>query len=162
MVKYLCYSVENQCHIYCDDLSDDEFSLKPPSSDSPAIGWVLGHIITVHDYMLNHIILEHEPATSEEFRTFFATGTSGECPKTYSATYQFDLLKAINGTIVTTVLSQDEGWLSQIPANTDSLTLNMANRNHSKALTAHFTHLLMHTGQILEIRRLWNKGAWQF
>ena len=161
MVKYLSYALENQCRNYCFDLTPDDVKWRSDLG-SPAIGWILGHIVCIHDHIINHLLLDQEVVTTEEFRTAFGIGSPGDFPENYTIPLLLDYLKEINTKIVETIRNQSNDWLKTIPQTTGNLPLHLANKNYLKVFTSHFSHLFTHIGQILEIRRLRKKGAWGF
>ncbi|MFX0123399.1 MAG: DinB family protein [Candidatus Hodarchaeota archaeon] len=161
MTKYLAYALENQCRQYCSDLTIENVRWRS-DQNSPAIGWILGHIVCVHDYIINHLLLDHETFTTEEFREEFGISSSGNFPENYTIPSLLDLLKTVNTQIVETISSQSNEWLETIPPTTENLPTHMTNKNYLKVFISHFSHLFIHIGQILEIRRMQNKGAWGY
>ena len=73
----------------------------------------------------------------------------------------FNQFKLVTGKIVEELMSKNNDWLEEFPDDS-VFPPNWQNKNHMKVLVLHFNHCFTHSGQILEIKRLLNKGAWGF
>lgn len=160
LIKTLCYTVENQTKFVCRELTDDDARWRPTETQSPAIGWSVGHIIVLHDIMMNHRICEN-PILFPDFIDHFGFATEGNFPNSFSLMELFNNFKQLNGTIVETVLSKDQEWLNDL-FNTDGFPPNWQGKNRAKGFALAINHGIAHTGQILEVKRMLGKGAWGF
>ncbi|MFW9915694.1 MAG: DinB family protein [Candidatus Thorarchaeota archaeon] len=160
-IKLQSYALENQCRYFCRELSAEDFQWKPETG-SPAIGWILGHIILSHDMTPNKQLLGNEPILSDDFRRDFGFKSSGNFPDSYNPEEMFSKFQIINQQIITSLSTKTEDWLSEIPEESDTFPPQLQNKSFLKLFVFHFSHVFAHTGQILEIRRMRGKDAWGF
>ncbi len=160
LLKTLCYTVENQTRFVCQDLHDDDARWRPKNVTSPAIGWNVGHIIVLHDIMINHRICENS-ILFPDLIEHFGYATEGNFPNSFTLKEMFEKFKQLNSIIVKTILSKEESWLDEM-FDTDGFPPNWQGKNRGKGFAIAFNHGIVHTGQILEIKRMLGKGAWGF
>lgn len=160
-IKLQSYALENQCRHSCRELSLEDFKWKPETG-SPAIGWILGHIILSHDITPNKQLLGNDPILSDEFKEAFGFKSSGNFPDSYEPEEMFEKFQIINKQIAASLSARPEDWLSEIPEESDKFPPHLQNKSYIKLFVVHFSHVFAHTGQILEIRRMRGKNAWGF
>ena len=52
-IKTLCYALENQMKFVTRDLDEEDLRWRPEIG-SPAIGWIVGHVLVNHDFVANY------------------------------------------------------------------------------------------------------------
>ncbi|MFW9930288.1 MAG: hypothetical protein ACFFD1_12910 [Candidatus Thorarchaeota archaeon] len=161
IIKNLCYAIENQVHFVCQHLEEDNYSWRSVHK-TPAIGWIIGHILSSHDYIINYSLLGNSPYFSNEFFLSFTTGSTGEFPKEYNSENMFTMFSEVNKLIVNDLKTKNDDWYYKYPIHTEKFAPNWLNKNNIKVLILHFNHGFTHCGQILEIKRLMGKEAWGF
>lgn len=160
LLKTLCYTVENQTRFVCQDLNDENARWRPTNVNSSAIGWNVGHIIVLHDIMINQRICEN-PILFPDLVEHFGYGTDGNFPNSFTLKELFEKFKQLNSIIVKTILSKEESWFDEM-FDTDGFPPNWQGKNRGKGFSLALNHGIAHTGQILEIKRMLGKGAWGF
>ena len=160
LLRTLCYTVENQTRFVCQDLTDDDARWRPTDTASPSIGWMVGHIIVLHDVMINHRICENSILFPDLY-DHFGFATDGNFPDSFTLEGLFDKFKHLNQAIVQTILSKDKNWLDEM-FDTEGFPPNWQGKNRGKGFALAINHGITHTGQILEIKRMLGKGAWGF
>ncbi|MHA2495971.1 MAG: DinB family protein, partial [Candidatus Hodarchaeales archaeon] len=117
-IKLQSYALENQCRYCCRELSLADFKWKPETG-SPAIGWIVGHIILSHDMTPNKQLLGNELVLSDEFKQFFGFKSSGDFPDSFDPEKMLEKFQIINKQIVASLSAKTEEWLSEFPEETD-------------------------------------------
>ena len=159
LIKNFCYSLENQLTFITKDLEEKDYSFKPDDK-TPAIGWVLGHVLISHDFIVNYSILGNKPLLTKELLTNYGTGSSGEIKGEESPVNFVDLFRKVNKTVVETLLTKEDSWLEEFPVKTKNWPDNWLNKNNTKAFVLYFNHSLNHTGQMMELKRKIGKKVW--
>ena len=159
LLKNFCYSLENQLVFITNDLEEKDYPLKPDSK-TPAIGWILGHILVSHDFIINYSILGNKLILPGEMLSNYNTGSSGEVKGEFDPTTFVEKFKEINKIVVEQILTKDDSWLEEFPQKTKNWPQNWLNKNNSKAFVLYFNHALNHTGQIMELKRNLGKRVW--
>ena len=159
LIKNLCYALENQTRFVCRDLSIDDIRWRPDIG-SPAIGWLVGHIIVDHDFVGNHRLCGN-PLLFEELLESFYIGSTGDFPEPFTLEELMGKFKQVNGEIVKVLESKNESWLDET-FDTSGFPQNWENKPIGKAFLMHFNHGIAHSGQVLEIRRMRGLDAWGF
>lgn len=160
LLKYLCFGVENQTKWVCQGLTDDDARWRPEDKASPAIGWIVGHILIFHDFAFNHRFCGNEMVT-EDMTAVFGFGTTGDFPAPHTLKSLFNQLKEINSRIVETLQSKDQDWLNETFDYT-GFPPHWHGKSIGKGFAIGVNHSFTHMGQILEIKRQLGKGAWGF
>ncbi|MFX0052220.1 MAG: DinB family protein, partial [Candidatus Hermodarchaeota archaeon] len=128
--------------------------------ESPAIGWLVGHIICLHDIMASHRVCEN-PILFEDLNDDFGFGSTGNFPKKYNLEELFLKFKELNSAIVSVISTKDDDWLDEM-FDTTGFPPNWQNKNRGKGFVLAVNHGIAHSGQIFEIKRMLGKGAWGF
>lgn len=159
LIQTLCYAVENQTRFSCRDITEEDAQWRPDVG-TPAIGWLVGHILVLHDIMVNHRICEN-PIMFEDMLKPFGFGSEGNFPVQYSLEDFFERFKRLNSGIINVIKEKDEKWLDEI-FDAAGFPPNWQGKNRGKGFILAFNHGIAHTGQILEVKRMLGKGAWGF
>ncbi len=159
-IKTLCYALENQMKFVTRDLDEEDLRWRPEIG-SPAIGWIVGHILVNHDSIANHRFCGNSIALSDEYMTAFWMNTEGSFPESFTLEDLFSKFKLVNGEIAKVLDSKTDDWLEE-SYDTTGFPPNWANKNIGKAFILHFNHEFTHSGQILEVRRMRGRDAWGF
>lgn len=158
LIKNFCYSLENQITFVTQDLEEKDYTIK--NSSAPSIGWILGHILVSHDFIINHSMLGNKLILSPEFIKNYNTGSSGETKSNFDVNMILNDFKRINKIIVYQIVTKEDAWLEEYPKFTDSFPKNWSNKNNMKCFVLYFNHALNHTGQMLELKRSLGKRVW--
>ncbi|MHA2296593.1 MAG: DinB family protein [Candidatus Hodarchaeales archaeon] len=162
LVKTLCYAVENQLKFVCRDLNDEDARWRPDNVEkSPAIGWIVGHVLVYQDILVSHRLCGN-PIIFDNLIPEFGTATEGDFPDEFTLKEIFEKHKQINGEIVKIIESKDDSWLDEPITDTSGLPPNWQGKALGKGFILGVTHGMAHSGQILEIKRMRGKGAWGF
>ena len=159
--RTICFALENQMKFVTKDLTDEDVRWRAETNPAPAIGWIVGHVLIMHEQLIYQLLLEKPPILPEDFVYIFGFSTEGDFPSDYTLEGLFDAFKQVNTAVVEELMAKDDNWLEEFPDDS-VLPPHWKNRNHMKVLVLHFNHEFTHAGQILEIKRQLNKGAWGF
>jgi hypothetical protein len=143
------------------DLTPEDLRWRVNSESTPAAGWIVGHVLVSHEQIVNQLLLENQPLLPDEFYTAFGFSTEGEFPPQFALSDVFSQFKLVTGKVVEELMANSEDWLEEFPDDS-LLPPHWKNRNHMKVLVLHFNHVFTHSGQILELKRAREKGAWGF
>ncbi|UCG04517.1 MAG: DinB family protein [Candidatus Heimdallarchaeota archaeon] len=160
IIRTLCYALENQVRFVTNDLNDEDLRWRSDIG-SPAIGWIVGHVLVGHDMIASHRFCGNAIILSEEYSTNFGMGTNGDFPEPFTLDDLFIKFKQVNGKITKVLSDKNDKWLEEF-YDDSGFPPNWQNKNIGKAFILHFNHQFTHTGQILEIRRMRGRGAWGF
>jgi len=161
VIVTFCYALENQVRFLCRDLDPKDFQWRSEVK-SPAIGWLLGHVLLSHDLIVGQRMLGMPSSLPDGFQEDFGMGSRGDFSETYSPEFLFSLFKQINATIVEGLTAGADSILDDFPLDTAGFPPNWLNKNNMKIFVLHFNHAFSHAGQILEIRRLMGREVWGF
>lgn len=163
VIRSFCFALENQIKFVTKDMTHEDLSWRREdnSPQAPAAGWIVGHVLVSHEQIVNQLFLRNDPLLPEEFYNTFGFATEGGFPKEYSLNDLFENFEQVTGKIVEELMTKDENWLEEFPDDS-MLPPHWKNRNHMKVFVLHFNHVFTHAGQILEIKRAREKGAWGF
>jgi hypothetical protein len=156
-----CFTLENQMKFVTEDLTDADHRWRAETNPAPAIGWIVGHVLIMHEQIINQLMLGGSPILPDDYYSTFGFATEGDFPSTYTLDDLFIEFKNVNSKIVESLMVKEDDWLDEFPDDT-VLPPHWKNKNHMKVLALHFNHVFTHAGQILEIKRQLNKGAWGF
>ncbi|UCE14075.1 MAG: DinB family protein, partial [Candidatus Heimdallarchaeota archaeon] len=131
-----------------------------PDIGSPAIGWIVGHILVDHDIVGLHRLC-NKPLLFEDLIPTYGITTDGNFPEDHTLKDLFEKFKQLNSEIVSVLATKTEDWLDE-KFDTSGFPPNWENKGIGKAFIMHFNHGITHTGQILEIRRMRGLDAWGF
>lgn len=129
-------------------------------NNTPSIGWMLGHILISHDFIINHSLLGNEFVLPKEHLKNYNTGSSGNLTEGYNPLEMMTDFKKINKIIVSDLLKKSDSWLEEFPQSTKGFPSHWQNKNNMKIFVFHINHALSHIGQILEIKRKLGKRVW--
>ncbi|MFX0122370.1 MAG: DinB family protein [Candidatus Hodarchaeota archaeon] len=160
IIRTLCYALENQMRFVTNDLNDEDLRWRPDIG-SPAIGWIVGHVLVGHDSIANHRFCGNSLVLSEEYNATFGMGSNGDFPEPFSLDDLFTKFKQVNGEITKVLSNKSAEWLEE-SFDDSGFPPNWQNKNIGKAFILHFNHEFTHAGQILEVRRMRGRGAWGF
>ncbi len=161
VIRSFCFALENQMKFVTKDMNHEDLRWRGDPNSAPAAGWIVGHVLVSHEQIINQLILEKQPLLPEAYYTAFGFSTEGEFPPQFSLEEVFLKFKLVTGKIVNELMVNDDTWLEEFPDDS-LLPPHWKNRNHMKVLVLHFNHVFTHSGQILEIKRAREKGAWGF
>ncbi len=156
-----CFALENQMKFVTKDLSDEDHRWRAEHNPAPAIGWIVGHVLILHELAINQMLLQKSPILPDDYYSTFSFASEGEFPSSYLLENLFTEFKNVNSIVVEELMAKDDDWLEEDPDDT-MIPPQWKNRNNMKVLASHFNHVITHAGQILEIKRQLNKGAWGF
>lgn len=160
VIRTFCFAIENQLKFVTKDLTVENLRWRS-DKNSPAAGWMVGHVLTTHEQIVHQLLFKASELLPDDYYSTFGLNTDGEFPEPFKIDDVFDQFKRVTGAIVEKLMAKTDDWLDEFPD--DSLfPPNWKNKNHMKVLVLHFNHCLAHSGQILEIKRLQDKGAWGF
>ena len=159
LIKNFFYSIENQLTFALEDLDKNDYYTRVDDK-TPAIGWMLGHILISHDFIVNRSLLGNQQYLSKEITRTYSTGSSGDVVGDYKATQMLQDLKTINKIIVEQLATKNDEWLEEMPLSTKGFPSHWLNKNNMKVLVFHINHVLSHIGEILEIKRRKGKRVW--
>ncbi|MFX0015347.1 MAG: DinB family protein [Promethearchaeota archaeon] len=160
IIRTLCYALENQLHFVTKDLTIEDQRWRPEIG-SPAIGWLVGHILINHDFIVNHRFCKNSLVLPEDYSMNFGMSSSGDFPEQFTLDDLFTKFKLINGEITKFIAEKTDDWLEE-SYDDSGFPPNWQNKNIGKGFILHFNHEFTHTGQILEVRRMRGRGAWGF
>lgn len=160
VIRLQCYAIENNCQYWCRDLSRDDFKWKSKNG-SPAIGWLLGHVLVSQDRIANQLILSNDKILPPEYGKDFNIGSESIFPDSYDPTSLLEMFKPINKKIVDTLSTKTDGWLAEYPPEQERFPKIMRDKNNMKVFIFHFNHSTIHIGQIPEIRRMLGKEVYR-
>ncbi len=159
LVKNFLYSIENQLTFALEDLEEKDYYIRVDES-TPAIGWMLGHILISHDFIVNRSLLGNEQYLPKDIIKTNSTGSSGNVDGDYRPADMLNDLKTINKIIVEKLLTKGDEWFEEQPLSTKGFPDHWLGKNNMKVLVFHINHALNHTGEILEIKRRLGKRVW--
>lgn len=159
LVKNFFYSIENQLTFALEDLDKKDYFTRVDES-TPAIGWMLGHILISHDFIVNRSLLGNQQYLPKEVIKAYSTGSSGDVVGDYKPTDMLKDLKSINKIVVENLLTKNDEWLEEQPFSTKGFPSHWLGKSNMKVLVFHINHALNHTGEILEIKRRLGKRVW--
>ena len=160
IIRTLCYALENQMHFVTNDLTDEDLRWRPEIG-TPAIGWLVGHVLVGHDMIANHRFCGNSLILPEVYSENFGMGTKGDFLKPFSLDMLLTDFKKVNGKITKALNSKTDDWLNE-SFDDSGFPPNWQNKSIGKAFILHFNHEFTHAGQILEVRRMRGRGAWGF
>ena len=161
VIRSFCFALENQMKFVTKDLTTEDLRWRSKNDPAPAAGWIVGHVLVSHDQIVHQLLLGKQSLLPEDYYTTFGFSTEGEFPPQFSLGDLFNKFKLVTGNIVEGLMSNNDDWLEEFPDDS-LLPPHWKNRNHMKVLVLHFNHVFTHSGQILEIKRAREKGAWGF
>jgi hypothetical protein len=161
VIATFCYALENQIRFLCRDLDSKDFRWRS-EVNSPAIGWIVGHVLLSHDLIIGQRILGKPSGLPKTFPENFGMGSKGDFPDTYSPEFLSNQFKQTNATIAEGLTASQDSLLDDFPLDTAGFPPNWLNKNNLKIFVLHFNHVFSHAGQILEIRRLMGREVWGF
>ena len=159
LLKNFLYSIENQLTFALEDLDEQDYYTRVVDK-TPAIGWMLGHILITHDFVVNRSLLGNQQYLPKEVTRAYSTGSSGEVVGDYKPTHMLTDLKTINKIVIEQLVKKNDEWLEEMPLSTKGFPNHWQNKNNMKILVFHINHALSHTGEILEIKRRLGKRVW--
>ncbi len=164
VIRSFCFALENQMKFVTKDMTHEDLSWRDKNVDipAPAAGWIVGHVLYSHEQMVYQFLLGKEQILPEEYFTLFGFATEGEFTSQITIDDVFKTFQLVTGKIVNELMAKDDTWLDEFPDDSPLLPPHWKNRNHMKVLVLHFNHVFTHAGQILEIKRARDKGAWGF
>jgi len=142
------------------DLTEEDLRWRPEIG-TPAIGWLVGHVLVNHDLIANHRFCGNSLVLSEEYSENFGMGTNGDFLELFSLDMLLADFKQVNGEITKVLNSKTDEWLNG-SFDDSGFPPNWQNKSIGKAFILHFNHEFTHAGQILEVRRMRGRGAWGF
>lgn len=160
IIRTFCYALENQIRFVTNDLDIEDLRWRPEVG-SPAIGWIVGHVLINHDLIANHRFCGNPIALPEDYSSIFGMGSKGDFPDPITLDDLLNNFKLVNGEITKVLNTKTDDWLEG-SYDTTGFPPNWQNKNIGKAFILHFNHEFVHSGQILEIRRMRGRGAWGF
>lgn len=161
VIRTFCFALENQMKFVTEELTPEDLRWRSDKNPAPAAGWIVGHVLVSHEQFVNQLLLGKPSLLPDDFYTLFGFSSEGEFPNQYSLEDLFTQFKLVTGQVVEELMAKDEMWLEKFPDDS-LLPPHWKNRNHMKVLVLHFNHVFTHSGQILEIKRAREKGAWGF
>jgi uncharacterized damage-inducible protein DinB len=159
LIKTLCYAVENQTRFACRDITEEDSRWRPKTK-SPAIGWLVGHILCLHDLMASHRVCEN-PLLFDDLIGDFGFASAGNFPEENSLEDLFTKFKQLNSAIISVISAKDDDWLDEM-FDTSGFPPNWQGKSRGKGFVLAFNHGIAHSGQIFEVKRMLGKGAWGF
>jgi hypothetical protein len=163
VIRTFCYAIENQMKFVTKDMTNADLRWRSDkhSPPAPAAGWMVGHVLTFQEQVVNQIIFKGPELLPTDYYSTFSFNSDGEFPESFDISDVFIQFKNVTGKIVEELMSKNNDWLEEFPDDS-VFPPNWQNKNHMKVFVLHFNHCFTHSGQILEIKRLRNKGAWGF
>ena len=160
VIRTFCFALENQMKFVTKDLTSENLRWRS-DKNSPAAGWMVGHVLVSIEQIVNQIILKGSELLPGDYYSTFGFFSEGEFPEPFEINEVFNQFKRVNGIIVDELMTKTDDWLEEFPDDS-VFPPNWKGKNHMKVLVLHFNHCFTHSGQILEIKRLLDKGAWGF
>ncbi len=160
VIRTLCYALENQMRFVTKDLDDEDLRWRPEIG-SPAIGWIVGHVLVNHDLIANNRFCGNPITLTEDYISTFGINTKGDFPELFTLEDLFSKFKLVNGEITKVLKAKTDEWLEE-SFDDSGFPPNWQNKNIGKAFILLFNHEFTHSGQILEVRRMRGRGAWGF
>ena len=163
VIRTFCFALENQMRFVTKDLTDENLRWRsdkhPPAA--PAAGWMVGHVLTTHEQVVYQLLFKGSEMLPDDYYSTFGLNTDGEFPLPFVIDEVFNQFKRVTGAIVEELMSKTDDWLEEFPDDS-FFPPNWKDKNHMKVFVLHFNHCFTHSRQILEIKRLLDKGAWGF
>ncbi|PWI47846.1 hypothetical protein CEE45_09390 [Candidatus Heimdallarchaeota archaeon B3_Heim] len=161
VIRSFCFALENQMKFVTEGLTPEDLRWRLSENSAPAAGWIVGHVLVSHDQFVNQLLLGKSSLLPDDYYTVFGFSSEGEFPSQFSLEDLFTQFKLVTSKVVEELMAKDDTWLEEFPDDS-LLPPHWKNRNHMKVLVLHFNHVFTHAGQILEIKRAREKGAWGF
>ena len=160
VIRTFCFTIENQLKFVTKDFTDEDLRWRS-KNNSPAAGWMVGHVLTNHEQVVNQVLFKEPELLPPDYYSTFGFSSEGDFPETITIDEVFNQFKIVNGIVVEKLMQKNDNWLEEFPDDS-FFPPNWKNKNHMKVFALHFNHCFTHSGQILEIKRLLGKGAWGF
>ncbi len=138
------------------DLSLEDLKFKS-EKNSPALGWIAGHLTGGQHAYLRIILQGQEAPHLQEFSNF-STGTSSCYDYSPSIARIVKLFEIELNQMKKFVQNLSDEQLNSALPHSETIPLFFRDKTMKKILANYLAHKLMHLGQALEVRRLLDKN----
>ncbi|MFX1513444.1 MAG: DinB family protein [Promethearchaeota archaeon] len=148
--------IHKRFNLVLKDLSLKDLSFKS-EKNSPAIGWIVGHITGGQHVYLNKLLQNQEASHLQEYE-HFGTGTSSNFSNNPPIGQIQNLFEKELQKMKETIQNLSIEQLNSPIPHQNELPSFFRDKPLNELLANNMAHVLMHLGQALEIRRMLNKN----